>query len=142
MTRRRVPENDFEEVTPNKEVTIHLYATGKDVAGEDHAPRAGRRSEPRGRSTSRSISRIRSEIPVGTTGEILVEVGAPLSAVEIPLSAAKIEDTKASIFYVDGDTAHTKTFTTLAEGKGLLYAAPAYINPGTIIVTEGRSLLK
>jgi membrane fusion protein (multidrug efflux system) len=137
-----VPENDFDDVNPGKEVTIHVYATGKDVVG------AITRRAPAADPSSRTIhievdipdpNRV---IPVGTTGELRVEVGAPAPAVEVPLSSAKIEDVKATVFYVEGDTAHVKTFKMLGEGRGVLYAAPSDIKAGTPIVTEGRSLLK
>jgi multidrug efflux pump subunit AcrA (membrane-fusion protein) len=137
-----VPENDFSDVAPEKKVSIHVYATGKDIVGviTRRAPAA----DPGTRTVhvEVDIGDPDREIPVGTTGELRVDIGSPIPAVEIPLSAATIREMKASIFIVQEDTAHTKTFVTLGEGKGMLYAAPADVPPGTRVVTEGRALLE
>jgi RND family efflux transporter MFP subunit len=137
-----VPENDFDSVVPGKNVTVHVYATGKDFQG------AITRRAPAADPSSRTI-RIEVDlpdpnkvIPVGTTGQILVDVGEPAPAVAIPLSAAKLSDEKATIFFVDGDTAHTTSFKPLGEAKGNVYASLTAVRPGTRIVTEGRSLLR
>jgi membrane fusion protein, multidrug efflux system len=137
-----VPENDFGQVAPNKQVTIHVYATGKDIVGK--ITRRAPAADPASRTIhiEVDIPDPKKEVPVGTTGEIIVEVGTPVPAVGVPLAAASIADAKASFYYVDGDTARSKTFKTLGEAKGMIYATPSDIPPGTRIVTEGRSLLK
>jgi RND family efflux transporter MFP subunit len=137
-----VPENDFDVVTPGKKVTVHVYATGKNFFGT--ITRRAPAADPSSRTIhiEVDIPDPNKEIPVGTTGQIQVNVGEPMPAVEIPLSAAKLSDEKATVFFVEGDTAHTKTFKPLGEAKGNVYAGPGDIKPGTQIVTEGRSLLK
>jgi len=136
-----VPENDFNEVAPRKQVTIHVYATGKDIVGT--IARRAPAADPSSRTIhiEVDIPDPSREIPVGTTGEIVVEVGSPAPAVEIPLSSATVEDAKSTVFIVEGDKAHVKTFKPLGEANGVIYAAPSDIPPGTRVVTEGRSLL-
>jgi hypothetical protein len=84
----------------------------------------------------------RREIPVGTTGELRVTAGEPITAVRIPLAAATIHDTKATVFVVQGAEAHARAFTILGESQGAIYATPGDIPPDTRVVTEGRALLK
>jgi membrane fusion protein (multidrug efflux system) len=137
-----VPENDFEDVAPGKEVTVHIYATGRDIAGT--ITRRAPAADPASRTIhiEVDIADPKKEIPVGTTGQIQVDVGDPVPAVEIPLSAAKLTDEKATVFVVQSETAHMRSFKTLGEAKGMIYAAPGDIPPGTQVVTEGRSLLR
>ena len=137
-----VPENDFDVVAPGKVVRIAVYATHKEVVG------AITRRAPAADAATRTvhieidIPDPKKEIPVGTTGEVRVDVGEPTPAIEIPLAAASIRDTKATVFALDGDIARTKTFDTLGETQGMIYASPSDIPAGTRIVTEGRALLK
>ncbi len=137
-----VPENDFDVVTPDKKVRIFAYATGKEITGA--ITRRAPAADPSTRTVHIEIDipDPTHEIPVGTTGEVRVDVGDPIPATELPLSAATMRDTKATVFVVDGDTAHAKTFLSLGEANGLLYAKPADVAPGTHVVTEGRGLLK
>jgi multidrug efflux pump subunit AcrA (membrane-fusion protein) len=80
------------------------------------------------------------EIPVGTTGELRIEIGEPLPATEIPLSAASVRGTKARVFVVEGDVAHARVVPVLGEIAGKLFL-DATLRPGEHVVTEGRALL-
>jgi RND family efflux transporter MFP subunit len=137
-----VPENDFDVVVPGKPVRILEYATGKEISGSitRRAPAAD--ASTRTVHVEVDIADLNREIPVGTTGELRVDVGAPIPATSIPLAAANVTDTKSTVFTVNGDTTHAKTFVALGESSGLLYAKPADLAPGTQVVTQGRSLLK
>jgi multidrug efflux pump subunit AcrA (membrane-fusion protein) len=137
-----VPENDFDVVTPDKKVRIFAYATGKEIAGA--ITRRAPAADPGTRTVHVEIDLPdpTHEIPVGTTGEVRVDVGDPIPATELPLAAATMRDTRATVFVVDGDVAHAKTFLSLGEASGALYAKPSDLPPGTRVVTEGRGLLK
>jgi RND family efflux transporter MFP subunit len=137
-----VPENNFDIVAPGKKVNVFIYATSKTLDGtiSRRAPSA----DPGTRTVhvEVDIPDPQRQIPVGTTGELRVEAGAPIPAVRIPLSAATIGDTKATIFVVQGSTAHAKTLPVLGESQGAIYANPGEVPPDAHVVTEGRSLLK
>jgi multidrug efflux pump subunit AcrA (membrane-fusion protein) len=79
-------------------------------------------------------------LPVNTTGEVAIAVGAPRPAVAIPLSAASITGARATLFVVEGDRARNKTFEVLGEQGSALYLETS-LRPGTRVVTEGRALL-
>jgi RND family efflux transporter MFP subunit len=137
-----VPENDFDVVTPDKKVTILAYATGKEIKATiaRRAPSAD--AATRTVHIEIDIPDPTHEIPVGTTGEIHVDVGDPIQATEIPLAAASVTDTKSTLYVVDGETAHGKTLVALGERGGMLYVKPSDLAAGTRVVTQGRAILK
>jgi multidrug efflux pump subunit AcrA (membrane-fusion protein) len=79
-------------------------------------------------------------IPVNTTGQVTIGVGEPRNASAIPLSAASISGTKASLFVVDGDVARRRLFDVLGEEGSTLFVDPS-LKAGTLVITEGRALL-
>jgi hypothetical protein len=81
------------------------------------------------------------EIPVGTTGEVRIDVGEPVAATQIPLYAATVRGAKASVFVVEGDVARSKTVPVRGEIGGDLYVDTA-LAPGSRVVAEGRALLE
>ncbi len=137
-----VPESDFAFVSPGQAARVHVDATHRELAIS--ISRRAPAADP-GTRTVHIEADIRDpddEIPVGTTGEVEVDVGAPIDAVELPVNAASIRDTKASVFVVEGDLAHQRSFTLLGESAGVIYASPGALAPGSLVVTEGRALLK
>jgi hypothetical protein len=80
-------------------------------------------------------------IPVGTTGEVHIDVGTPVPATEIPLYAASVRGAKASVFMVDGGVAHKQTVPVLGEAGGSLFVDPT-LPAEAAVVTEGRALLE
>ena len=80
------------------------------------------------------------EIPVGTTGEVRIDVGEPSPASEVPIYAATVRGTKALLFVVEGDVAHAKMLPVKGEAAGRLYLDTA-LAPGALVVAEGRALL-
>lgn len=135
-----VPEIDFDVVTPGKTVRIHLFALKRDVSGVivRRAPAA----DPVTRTVSFEIDLDdpKREIPVGTTAEIVVAAGDPLDATEIPLSAAKIRGSKATVFVVEDGVATSATYPVIGERGGSLFVKRD-LHPGARVVTQGRSLL-
>lgn len=134
------PEVDFDVVAPSTEVKIHVLSTGQDVAGK-----VARRA-PAADDTTRTVHfeidvpNADRAIPVGTTGELLIDVGEPREAVELPLSAVSVRGTKASLFVVENGIARARTVPVLGEMRGKVYLDPG-LRPGSMIVTEGRALL-
>lgn len=137
-----VPENDFEVVAPGKVIRLLVYATGKEIAGS--ITRRAPAADPGTRTVHVEVDvpDPKHEIPVGTTGELRVDVGQPVPSTEVPLAAASVTDTKSSLYVVEGDIARAKRFVALGESQGMLFVRPGDLPAGTRVVTQGRSLLK
>jgi len=135
------PETDFEVLAPNTPTKIHVLATDKDISApiSRRAPAAD--SGTRTIHFEIDIPDPGRQIPVNTTGEVTLGVGESRSATRIPIYAASILGTKASLFRVEGDTAHAATLPILGEDEGSLYFSPADLPPGTPVVTEGQAQL-
>ncbi len=135
------PEIDFDVVAPGNKITVHVYATN-----EDRVAVIARRA-PAADPTTRTVhfeidlADPQRNIPVGTTGEVRVEVGAPVAATEVPLYAATLRGLKATLFVIDGDTAHQRTFSVKGEAGGQVYLDTS-LTAGSHVVTEGRALLE
>jgi membrane fusion protein (multidrug efflux system) len=134
------PEVDFSVVAPGSKVSIHVLATGKELLAtiSRRAPSAD--AQTRTVHFELDVPDPTKEIPVGTTGELRIEIGEPLPATEIPLSAASVRGTKARVFVVEGDVAHARVVPVLGEIAGKLFL-DATLRPGEQVVTEGRALL-
>jgi multidrug efflux pump subunit AcrA (membrane-fusion protein) len=135
------PEVEFEVVTPETKVKIHVFATNKDVMAT--ITRRAPAADPTTRTVHFEIDvpDPKREIPVGTTGEVRIDVGEPIPATQIPIFAATLRGSKASLYVVEGDVARSKTFTVKGEIGGDLYLDTA-LAPGARVVTEGRPLLE
>jgi membrane fusion protein (multidrug efflux system) len=134
------PEVDFGVVAPGSKVAIHVISTGADLKGviARRAPEAD--SVTRTVHFELDVPDPDRTLPVGTTGELRIEVGEPTKASVIPLSAATVRGSKVTVFVVSGDTAHVKVVPLLGERVGMLYVTDA-LTPGSRIVTDGRALL-
>lgn len=134
------PEVDFAVVSPDTEVKVHVISTGQDVVAKvaRRAPAAD--DATRTVHFELDVPNPDRTIPVGTTGELAIDVGEPRQAVEIPLSAASVRGAKASVFVIEDGIARTRTVPVLGEMQGKVYLDPA-LKPGSLIVTEGRALL-
>jgi membrane fusion protein, multidrug efflux system len=135
------PEIDFALVSPGTKVVVHLFAIERDVTAT--ITRRAPAADPATRTVHFEIDvpDPARAIPVGTTGDVRVEVGAPMPATELPLFAATVRGAKASLFVVDGGTARRRTVAVLGEVGGSLFVAPELL-PGTAVVAEGRALLE
>ncbi len=134
------PEIDFNVVGPGTAVKVHIYATNqdRDAVIARRAPAAD--ASTRTVHFEIDIADPKREIPVGTTGEIQIDVGTPSAATEVPLYAATVRGSKASLFVIEGDVAHQKTLAVQGEAGGALFLDSA-LAAGSKIVTEGRALL-
>jgi len=134
------PEVDFEVVAPQTKVAIHILSTGKDLTAS--IARRAPAADPGTRTVHFEIDvpDPNREIPVGTTAELRIEVGAESPATMVPLTAAAVRGAKANLFVVDGDVARAKSIAIKGEVAGKLYLDPQLAG-GSKVVTEGRALL-
>jgi RND family efflux transporter MFP subunit len=135
------PESDFEIVRPGTKVMVRAFATGKEMQATitRRAPAAD--VATRTVHFEIDIPDPNHAIPVGTTGEVHIDVGEPVPASEIPVAAATIRGAKATVFVVDDkQIAHAKTVALKGETGGRLFLDSS-LAPGSDVVTEGRALL-
>jgi RND family efflux transporter MFP subunit len=136
-----VPEADFDAVGAGTPVEIRALATGRDL----RAPIA--RRSPAADLATRTIHieidvpDPRRSLPVGTTAELGIGVGEPAPATEIPLVAAAVRGSKATVFVIQGQTARKRVYAVKGERGGSLFVDPA-LGAGEHVVTEGRALLQ
>lgn len=134
------PESDFAVVTPGALVSISVESTGQQIQG-----RISRRS-PAADPVTRTVhfeidpDNASHALPVGTTGRLTIDVGKPQPAVRVPLRAATVRQTSATVFAVTGGVAKRQTVRVLGERGGDLMLEPK-LAAGTEVVVEGRDLL-
>jgi RND family efflux transporter MFP subunit len=134
------PEIDFDVVGPSTKVVIHVIATNRDV--EAVIARRAPAADPATRTVhfELDVTDPGRTIPVGTTGEIRIEVGEPSPALLVPLAAAAVRGQKASLFVIEGGVAHARVISLKGELGGKLFLEPQ-LPAGAVVVTEGRALL-
>jgi membrane fusion protein, multidrug efflux system len=134
------PEADFAAVAPGSPVKMHLLATNTDVGGV--VARRAPKADPATRTIhfEVDVSDPSLSMPVGTTAELLIDVGTPLPALELPLIAANVKGKRANAYVVEGDAAVAKTLVYLGEREGKLFVRPDLPN-GSRVVTAGRNAL-
>jgi RND family efflux transporter MFP subunit len=135
-----VPEGDFNVIAPGTPVTVRALATGTSSLGtiSRRAPAA----DPGTRTVHFEVDLPDPDrrMPVGTTGEIGIDVGEPVSATEVPLASASVRGNKATLYVIDGRTAHKVIADVLGESGGSLFVAPT-LRAGAQVVTQGRAAL-
>jgi RND family efflux transporter MFP subunit len=135
-----VPETDFEIVPPGTEVSARLLATGKTIKAKVSRRAPSADLSTRTVHVEMDIADPGRTIPVGTSAELRIEVGEPAQATEVPLIAAAVKGSKATVCVVDGGVAHFVTVPLLGERDGALFLDPK-LAAGSLVVTEGRALL-
>jgi membrane fusion protein (multidrug efflux system) len=135
-----VPESDFGEVAPGTPLTVRVLATGETLTGSISRRSPSADAETRTVHCEIDIPDPTRHIPVNTTGEVRIEVGQRRPATAIPLAAASISGSKATVFLVEGGKAHNATYPVLGELGGALFLDPS-LKAGTPVVTEGRAIL-
>lgn len=136
-----VPEVDVGSVKAKTPARVRLLAIGTEI--DAVVARRAPSADPATRTVHFEIDLERGdiEVPVGTTAEIVVDVGTAVDATEIPLTAAKIRGDKANVYVVEGGVAKARTVVVLGERDGSLFVAPE-LAAGLQLVTEGRGLLR
>jgi len=135
-----VPEVDFAAVAPKTAMKIKLLSTGKELSGD--VARRAPSADPSTRTVHFEVDlpNTAREIPVGTTAEIVVDVGDAAPAVEIPLLSARIRGKSATVFVVEAGIAKKTSVDVLGERGGSVFVKPA-LKPGSHVVTQGRAQL-
>lgn len=135
-----VPEEDFGAVAPETVVQIEVVSTGQKTRGviSRRAPAAdlGTRTV----HVEIDLANADHRFPVNTTALLGIDVGKPMPATRIPLTAATVRGKKADIFVVQGDKVKRETLPVLGEQGGTLFLDPK-LAAGTLVVTQGRTLL-
>lgn len=135
-----VPESDFAAVAPGTPVKLHLLTDGRALEG--HVSRRAPSADLSTRTLHAEVDLPNPDraIPVGTTVEWELDVGEPTQALEIPLLAASVRGSNASLFVVDAGVARPHTVPVLGERSGKLYLKPV-LSAGSLVVSEGRATL-
>jgi len=135
------PEMDFDVVPAGTKVSIHVYATNRDF------PATITRRSPAADAATRTVhfevdlADPSRSIPVGTTGEVHIDVGTPSPATAVPLYAATVRGNKANVFVVEQNVAHARTVAVKGEAGGSLFLERT-LAPEALVVAEGRALLE
>lgn len=134
------PETDFAIVAPGTKVKVSLVSTKREL--EATVARRSPSADPQTRTVHFELDVHDPErtIPVGTTAEVKIDVGEAMSVTELPLIAATIKGSKASVFVVEDGKAKAMSVAVKGEASGKVYLAQD-LKPGSKVVTEGRALL-
>ncbi len=137
-----VPESDFDAVAPGTPVKLRMLASSTTRAA------VVARRAPAADTSTRTIH-IELDLPnpdrslaVGTTAELLIDVGEPADAFELPIAAATVRGKRANVFVVEGGVARRRALEVLGESQGKLYVTPKGLESGAQVVTLGRATLK
>lgn len=136
-----VPEDDFQHVTPDTEVKLHLLATAKDFTAKISRRTPSADPDTRTIHIELDVDDPKREVPTNTTAELSLDVGTPAPATAIPSTAAVVHGGKAAVFVVDNGTAKLVRAKLIGEREGVFYVDQAAIPAGVDVVTEGRGLL-
>jgi len=136
-----VPEVDFQAVAPGTEARLKILATGMEIAAKIVRRSPSADAATRTVRVEIDVQDAERALPVGTTAEVFIEVGAVQDAIELPLRAATIRGTKANLFIIDGDAAKSMSARVLGEsGKSVFLER--FTAAGTLVVLEGRAQLQ
>lgn len=135
------PESDFDVVKPNTVVKVHVLSTNKDLVAKVSRRAPAADAMTRTVHFELDVPDPERSIPVGTTGELRIEVGEPINTVEVPLSAASVRGSNANLYVVEGDIAKLHVVPIKGELAGKLYLDIGQLPAGSLVVTEGRALL-
>ncbi len=135
-----VPETEFAAVAPGKEVDLRFLASQDKVRApiSRRAPAA----DPATRNVAFELDLPNREraLPIGTTVELLLQIGDTQPALQLPVVAASMRGDNATVFSVDKGKARRRVVPVLGERDGLVFVKPD-LPPETPIITEGRALV-
>ncbi|MFO0586789.1 MAG: efflux RND transporter periplasmic adaptor subunit [Polyangiaceae bacterium] len=135
-----VPETDFDVVPPGTEVAARLLATGKTIRAKVSRRAPSADGSTRTVHVEMDVPDPERAIPVGTSADLRVDVGEPRDVTEIPLVAASVKGSKATVCVVDSGLARFVTAQLVGERDGSLFV-DGKVAPGALVVTEGRAML-
>lgn len=119
------PEVDFPVIAPGGTVKVHVLATDQDLVAQ--ISRRAPAADPVTRTAhfEMDVADPERALPVGTTADIRIDIGAPRPATEIPLSAATVRGERATIYVVVGGVAHKQSVSVMGERKGVCSSSRA-----------------
>ena len=135
-----VPETDFDVVPPGTEVSARLLATGKTIHAKVSRRAPSADGGTRTVHVEMDVPDPERAIPVGTSADLRVDVGEPRDVTEVPLSAASVKGSKATVCVVDGGVARFVAAQLVGERDGSLFL-DGKLAPGSLVVTEGRAMV-
>ena len=135
-----IPEDDFGNVAPGNEVRVHLISTNRDLTAKISRRAPSADADTRTIHIEIDLDDPARSIPVSTTAELSLDVGAPIPATAIPVIAATVHGSKTTVFVVKDGVAHATRAKLIGERKGTFYLEPSLAG-GSQVVTEGRGLL-
>jgi membrane fusion protein (multidrug efflux system) len=136
-----VPEADFDLALVGTVVHVHASATNRDLRATIARRSPGSVSSTRTVHLEVDVPDPDCSLPVGTTATLAVDVGMPSSATKIPLFAASVRESKATVFVVDGARARKGVHAVLGQHGGSLFLATT-LAAGEHVVTQGLASLR
>lgn len=136
-----VPESDSAAVSAGGQISLELLARGTQQKATVSRVSPFADLHTRALKAEADLDNADRSIPVGTTAEVTVAFGSPEPALEIPLSAARIRGTTATVMVVENDVAEKRELEVLGESGKTLFVSPS-MPAGTRVVTFGRAQLK
>ncbi|MFT3707267.1 MAG: efflux RND transporter periplasmic adaptor subunit [Archangium sp.] len=135
-----VPEVEFASVRVGTPLDVRVLSTGARLSID------ATRVSPAADRATRSIH-VEAEwpndgtLPAGTTAEVFVEVGEPQAVSRVPLVAARVKGSTATLFVIEGGRAYEKQFKVAGEESANLFLAEQ-LGADVRVVTQGRSQLR
>lgn len=135
-----VPEADYGAVSTGTPLKLKLTAVDKTFTAEVTRLSPQADALTRTLHVEADLPNGRRDFPTGTTAEVSLEIGEPRPALEVPLMAARVRGTTATVFVVENDAAVRHELKVLGEVGKSLFVEPT-IPAGARVVTLGRSQL-
>lgn len=136
-----VPEVEFGAVPVGTSLQVSLLATGQVLSAKVTRVAPGADRITRTLHVESDLPNPEGALPAGTTAEIFVEVGEPKEVTSVPLVAARVKGSTATLFVVEDGKAFQKQFPVVGE-EGARLLVDARMPAGTRVVTQGRSQLR
>lgn len=136
------PESDYSVVAPGTKVMIDVPAIGKHIVAPISRRAPGADATTRTVDFEIEVPNENRELPAKATAMLTLNVGAKQDAVRVPVLAATVRGSKASVFVVRDGVATRMNVPLLGESGGELFLDPQKLPPGSLVVTEGRALLE
>ncbi|HSN30065.1 MAG TPA: efflux RND transporter periplasmic adaptor subunit [Kofleriaceae bacterium] len=136
-----IPEQDFDAAAPGAAVRIHLHATGTDFDATITRRAPAVNKTTRTAAIEIDVDNRNGSIPVWTTADVSLGIGAPKRATAVPRVAATVHAGKATVFVADRGRAQKLRAAVIGETPNTLYVDSEALAPGTAVVVEGHEIL-
>lgn len=136
-----IPEQDFETAAPGAPIRVHLHATGADLDATISRRAPAVNHATRTAAIEIDVDNSAGAIPVWTTADVSLDIGAPERATAVPRAAASVHAGKATVFVANKGRAQKLRATVIGETPNTLYVDSAAVTPGMAVVVEGHEVL-